>query len=323
MKTPLPFLLVAFVAVSPGATHAAAPEGGARDSRCHAFDEEKAKTFALLSGCPACVEKLRALDFCHGDARGVWSSRFDDVVMTAEPPEPEAAATLPSLKVTWSLVRQDDGKAVVQSVVPLERGVDGENWSFVDRYWFNPPDLKIQFFDYDGDGTDEVILSTYERHFESEPRSLVQLWTSRGGAVVAYPTGGRTPFVRVEDVDHDGRPDLVTLEVSVMAASGAAGHEVGPDVVYHSLPGGKFDGRDAVARAAFEKSCPPALRSFEGHKGADTETLAMLLICSRAAGMTSEQATAAARRLLGDATDGLVDVRGATEPEPSFHIAPR
>jgi hypothetical protein len=150
MKTPVPllFLALAFVAASPGATHAAAAEGGARDPRCHALDEEKAKTYALLSGCSACTEKLHALDFCHGDARGVWSSRFDDVVMTAEPPDPEAAANLPSLRVTWSLVRRDDGRPAATSVVPLERGQDGENWSFLDRYWFNPPAVNVQFFDY-------------------------------------------------------------------------------------------------------------------------------------------------------------------------------
>jgi hypothetical protein len=155
------------------------------------------------------------------------------------------------------------------------------------------------------------------------PRTLIELWTSRAGAVVAYPTGVRGEITRVEDVDNDGRPDLVTLEVSLTVPSGAAAHEVGPDVVYHSLPGGKFDGRDAVARAAFERSCPPQLRSFDGDKGRDPDSFAMLLICSRAAGMTAEQVAAGARRLLGDGADSWFDVKGAPDEEPSFHIAPR
>jgi len=298
-------------------------EGGARDPRCNAFDEENAKTYRLLSGCPSCAKMLQGLAFCHGDARGVWGSSFDDVEMTDEGKQPEAVSNLPSLKVTWSLVRRDDGKATSASVVPLERGAGGENRSFLDTYWFNPANVTVQFFDYDGDGSDEVILSSFEHHFEAEPRTLIELWTQRGGAVVPYPTGVPTPLTGVGDVDGDGRPDLFTFEVHVTIPSGAAAREAGPDVVYHSVAGGKFDGRDAVARAAFEKSCAPALRSFDGAKGQDPEELAMRLICSRAAGMTREQVAAAAQRLLGDATYAVVDVKDAIDPEPSFRIPPR
>jgi hypothetical protein len=336
MKTPIAILLLGLAVFSPSPLRAStdastSPKaglpppavGGPRDPRCHAFDEENGKTYRLLEGCPACTKMLRELDFCHGDARGVWGSVFDDVEMTSEPERPEATSNLPSMKATWSLVRRDDGKATAVSVVPLEKGQAGENWSFLDAYWFNPAHVTVQFFDYDGDGSDEVILSSFEHHFEGEPRTLIQLWTARGGAVVPYQTGVPTPLTRVEDVDHDGRPDLVTLEVSVTIPSGASARETGPDVVYHSVAGGKFDGRDAVARAAFEKSCPPELRSFGAASGRDPETLAMRLICSRAAGMTREQVTAAAERLLADAAYQPVEVKDAIDPEPSFRIPPR
>ncbi len=277
-----------------------ARDGGSSDStndaRCSPFGNDNARTYHLLLGCAECMVDLHPMfDRCHTDPRGAWGFVIDRAAMTTwngDGPVPR----LSSLVVGWNLVRRTDtdGSApLVASVEPFldsaeEVASEGVNWSIITEGWDTITVSPPEYFDFDGDGVDEVILHAH-RNSEGYSAPAFEIWTVRGGRVVPYPTGIKTAITGIDDVDGDGRPDIETIEVGADVTPGIGSPIfVGPTVVYHSLPNGAFSGRDAVARGAFERACPPELRALdEASFPTEEETLVMRVACARAAGMSA------------------------------------
>ncbi len=268
--------------------------GASHDPRCRAFHEANARTYRLLAGCKECTERLHAFVDpveCHADAKGVWGVVIEQTSLRTSSVQGDAP-TLASLEVGWRLTRRNDrdggtaSESWARPFVAPGLASDWVNWSIMDLSWGTLTVETPRFFDYDGDGIDEVILSSHAHTEGYSPRAF-ELWTAVDDAVVRYPNPLTTRIVDIEDVDHDGRPDLLTIEAGADLVSPIGEpRRAGPIVTYHSLPGGTFSGRDGVARALFEKECRPALRTLTAASlPEDDETLVTHLVCARAAGM--------------------------------------
>ena len=207
--------------------------------------------------------------------------------------------------VTWklslrmSIVRVADGRVTEANRLPSSAlgampardiGLSIEYAPQIDRW----VDL-LGAFDYDGDGNLEVLLALGDAESGEGSGMTRHLLTLVPRALRAYPhSPPLSDDSRMEDVDGDGRPDLVTrgaYEESTLSIYG------GPDpaavdslFVQHALPDGRFSANDAVARAALARACPSpppgsllALRqrvSGGGH-GVQRE-LARAVVCARA-----------------------------------------
>lgn len=207
--------------------------------------------------------------------------------------------------VTWklslrmSILRLADGKvteadrlpaSALGAVPPRDIGLFVEYAPQSDRW----VDL-LGAFDYDGDGNLEVLLALGDAESGESPRMTRHLVTLVPRALRAYP---HSPPLgddsRMEDVDGDGRPDLLTrgaYEGSAITTCGGADDDpaVAAMFVQHALPDGRFSPSDAAARAALVQACPspapvslPVLRQ-RIRKGQDVQReLARAVVCARA-----------------------------------------
>ncbi|WP_394833605.1 VCBS repeat-containing protein [Pendulispora rubella] len=162
-------------------------------------------------------------------------------------------------------------------------------------------------FDYDGDGQDEVILTgaSWVRDGVSQP--YARLWTIKGKKIDAYSSGGTAPeFGAVEDIDDDGRPDLLTNGVYTAeapdapdaAGCGAPEHRLaGPLLALHSRADGTFSASDEVAFAYAKKACPARPKSLlvkDVPADASAQPASSLdnLVCARLWGVSEADVTA-------------------------------
>ncbi|WP_394823764.1 FG-GAP repeat domain-containing protein [Pendulispora albinea] len=157
-------------------------------------------------------------------------------------------------------------------------------------------------FDFDGDGQDEVLLtgSSWVRDGASSPYG--RMWTLKGGKKIE-PYARAPEFGSVEDIDDDGRPDLLTngpyvLEASpTLAACGVTERRIaGPLLVLHSLPDGSFAAADDHAMAYAKKACPARpksiLTSASGDAAAPGADSVDTVACARLWGMSEADLTA-------------------------------
>lgn len=153
-------------------------------------------------------------------------------------------------------------------------------------------------FDWDGDGAPEVVLRVARYVFEAPEPDTVTLYTARGGVVRPYaPAQGFERILAVEDVDADGRPDLILPSPwRHCDRCGMMGvwHD-GPTLAAHALPDGTFSTRDDVARAWVMRQCERAPRG-----GPDDALDVLDLACARAWGQPPDAVVAAARALALD-----------------------
>ncbi len=114
------------------------------------------------------------------------------------------------------------------------------------------PELGVvrPLFDYDGDGRSELLLPVRQYEHASEgPRRLWVLTVTDDGRIVEYAPQLKS-IVWAEDVDGDGRPDLMLDPDDTLTNTDYPTHS---SVVRdgwrlaHSLPNGSFSTTDSVA----------------------------------------------------------------------------
>ncbi|HEU4408261.1 MAG TPA: VCBS repeat-containing protein [Polyangiaceae bacterium] len=187
------------------------------------------------------------LDFakaCFPVRGGAWAFRL--LEWRADPDGWEGA-----MHGRYELVYARDGLA--PEAVALPNGYDGLVQGMSSAS-LSPP----AFFDFDGDGEPEIFVRRQSHEHEGPSDEEGLLLTSRGGRVRPYP-GLPAKYNRLDDVDQDGRPDLVYYpyaEERESPCSGFGYRWLGPAFVAHSLPGGAFSTDDAFARDFARRSCP-------------------------------------------------------------------
>src|SRR5690606_32986696 len=119
-----------------------------------------------------------------------------------------------------------------------------------------PAPLSPAMFDFDGDGEPELWAGSSDK-FEPDEGAL---YTFKNNRVERYPlpsVGNR----RLQDVDDDGRPDVIWTTVfgEEPDCGDSAGTVQTPGFVAHSLPDGSFSLTDPSARHFAAQWCtaPP------------------------------------------------------------------
>ncbi len=155
-----------------------------------------------------------------------------------------------------------------------------------------------QFFDFDGDGDEEVIV-TGGAEEEGYSPELHEVWTFKGGAVVGYVPALGLEFDGTLDLDGDRRPDLVGRgpHSKILAESEVGQSEpIAPRFfVYRSMPDGTFDVHSSASIAYAKTQCgPQSAVDFEGATFDDAFGTA--LVCARLWGTSASDLHAAADR---------------------------
>ncbi|HET7543917.1 MAG TPA: VCBS repeat-containing protein [Polyangiaceae bacterium] len=105
--------------------------------------------------------------------------------------------------------------------------------------------LAPTLFDYDGDGEAELLFKMDAYVSEGTVSGSVgRVLTFKAGTVRNYTPEPGLNWSNVEDIDHDGRPDLLGAYGTVTVAA-------------HSLADGSFSTVDAAAQAVARRACPP------------------------------------------------------------------
>jgi hypothetical protein len=271
------------VAAEPSVPAAGVAPGAEARAACEPLLAHNRRVVAAAETKPA-----REIDYtkaCYPVRGGAWAFRLLEWKGAEGGDEGEAQGR-------YELVYVRDGLA--PAVVALPKGFDelsqGMNSADV-----APP----RFFDFDGDGEPEIFLRRHAHEHEgpSEDEGLLLGW--RDGQVRPYE-GLPARYDRLEDVDQDGRPDLIYYpyaEEREAPCSGFGYTWAGPAFVAHSLHGGAFAVDDGVARDFVKRACPsrpkPGAAAREG-AGDGVETPPEL--CARVWGAGEAEALALLKR---------------------------
>ena len=243
--------------------------------------EEKLDESALREG-DATSPGARA--HCASDGRVAWMIRADK--------------RGDGVEQTLLFASQDGARARQVSSVP------GVEW---------PPVIArhATLFDFDGDGTPELVATIAKNVRTFEPASRI-FATMKKGAIAAYPTGGKFLVEGAMDFDHDGRPDL---RVSFDLGKGSCGGDR-PVVerVAHALPGGRFSLDDAAALGIDQRRCE-SLASPDGMftpaVGAEPADLSLAWIaCERLRGKTADAVVDEVRKACEGDADAVAKCAG-------------
>ncbi|HEU4411361.1 MAG TPA: hypothetical protein VFS43_39285, partial [Polyangiaceae bacterium] len=148
----------------------------------------------------------------------------------------------------------------------------------------------------DDDGEPELFLRRVGREHEGPSNDAALLLTTRGD--VARPMPSAPPKIdALDDVDRDGRPDLVYYPYSTVRGScaGFDSSSFGPAFLAHSLPGGAFSTTDAVARAYVARACPTGPER-DAEADDDAPPRAPPELCARLRGASEAEALAVLAR---------------------------
>jgi hypothetical protein len=171
-------------------------------------------------------------------------------------------------------------------------------------------------FDWDGDGRAELYFE--QVHAQEENNAWVSrgdrfwIFTARGG--VREFNSAAMHANRIEDMNGDGRPDMV-LESPWITAGPCGISEVyypGPEVLLHSLPGGSFSSADSTAQGFLAHQCrarPERVISASAiEKGEAAAYPPFLIGCARWWGRSAESIKEEIERTYPPQADGGGDL---------------
>lgn len=288
---------------APASTDASAASVAA--GPCAAVTAEGARNLAALRRRFARVtdadtwNHVAAFNHCEETPDGAWAT-----VLVAPSGAPADDAGSESLEGLFRLAHVGrDGQRV--DVLPRTDRGDGfrvgerdTNWSYHD---IARTEMGVwTLFDYDGDGVPEVIVPVSTSVSEQGTNATVLVWKFSSAGLVPYDAAAGFSPVGVEDVDHDGRPDLYThghLEGEYNNSAGVDARLHGPRLVAWSLPWGAFTASSGVALERNRAACPSPPTAYVVHDTAGRELgmTAQNVACARLWGVPSaaiEQALA-------------------------------
>lgn len=230
-----------------------------------------------------------AMARCAITGRGAWAIELRDLHAT------EGAADQPTCEGNWDLVFSDGGGTEI-------RAADGEApfaWRQEPARGVVPGALLAS--DLDDDGVPEALVRTrVSGQWASDSNWTIV--TVHGGAVVPFSPVADLIVTDVEDLDHDGRLDLVTPGPYVAHVEDNV-EITGPPLLAHTVGDGTFAFDDALARGFARRHCPRRAREVvvrrsapDGGASAGSETLVGVdldleatgrrAVCARIAGAT-------------------------------------
>ena len=257
-----------------------------------------ARIAAAEPACKVDVGGMRdAFTHCAEADAGVWSLLADRFSIEHEPSaqDPHACA---GITVDVALVHVDRAGAE-QKIYPLRdpgtKGGRAENWSLVANWGSRQIDPPV-FFDFDGDGDLEVIV-TGSANDEGPDPSWHEAWTYKLGRIIPYPPLAKVAFETVADVDGDGRPDVWTrgpyAHIEAGSALGGMWPVAPPIFLLHSEKDGSFDGSGAIARAELKKACPQKPELADAGDLDHVDDVVSAIVCARAWGASEREVRAA------------------------------
>jgi len=235
-------------------------------SRCGQIESENRDALGALAGkgeSSAIVEFANALHHslrCVETPRGAWGLTIGALTATGD-----------AIGGRWSIVHVDPaGKRV--SVFPdatfavggggQESVTQNQNleWSGTMRIVPAAPVL----FDFDGDGSPEAVVVVRIDVVQESGNSVRVLrgrvWTAREGKVTLYGPARELIVEEIQDVDGDGRPDIITHvpyadTTTIQCGSEDAYPVYGPILLAHSLADGTFARADTQAVLFAKRAC--------------------------------------------------------------------
>jgi len=137
---------------------------------------------------------------------------------------------------------------------------EGDNIRGVPTFRYETGRGQELVFDYDADGLPEIGVYRFSSFHTLPPEVELSVWTLKQGRIVPYAPADGLAMVGVDDVDADGRPDLLLDSRGEILGPGgcswtgqsdcmASFHtSTRPDQVAHSLADGSFSTKDSVAK---------------------------------------------------------------------------
>jgi hypothetical protein len=118
---------------------------------------------------------------------------------------------------------------------------------------------RLEVSDLDGDGDPEAFVFGGSAD-EGPDETWFELLTFKNGRIESYAPAKGIEIADVQDVDGDGRFDLLSPgpynRVTQASALGGTFPAFGGALVMHTLPDGTFSATDAVAKDFLKKECP-------------------------------------------------------------------
>ena len=255
---------------------AASLDGGPPAVTCESLKVNNRAALGMLSGCPSCVARVMAFaGECKRDPTGTWR------VAVTNPSLDTLRGVPTGYGFSFKLVREpvcpDGGSCAAVDEGVVEHAVSVTLPSKEMPRWTT--------FDYDHDGIPEVLFATGS---EAGVITARKLSSPQPGNAVTWAVDANKPasgfaFTGIDDVDHDGRPDLRTT----------GGYPGPPMFVAHSLPDGTFSQTDDVAKAAFAAGCPKTGEELTGLTAQEPPDLMRRVACARARGRSPAEVIAA------------------------------
>ncbi len=252
-NAPRPTVAVAVAAPPPATGPAPAPAVDV----CERVAEAQRTLRAAIPTPPEGTEIPDDFAACIPTPHGAWSLEFDSLRVTDSG----------SWRGHWSVAHYDGAGRRVAIALTQPGDERAEDLTpAADNLDVSPPYSALrpntETFDYDGDGEPELALVLTLGQNEAEDPVRGRVWTFRDGAIAAFAPAINVEVTNIEDVDRDGRPDLLTpIPFSTTAEAPGSGFTYaidGPMWVFHSLAGGAFSSTDTVAVGAARTACPSA-----------------------------------------------------------------
>lgn len=276
-----------------------APRDAALDpSRLQAFCRDQAdanehvyRRATRHASCPL-ETSLRvhgAMARCAMTPGGAWAIELRELHVV------ETDAGTPSCVGTWQLVFSY-GDGTETRIAP---GEEAYPW-LQDLASASVPGALIAS-DLDGDGAPEALVRVHRADTTASDSNWF-VWTTHGGNVVSFSPVADIAIIDVEDVDHDGRLDLITSGPYVARIDDTPEGEItGPALLAHTIGDGTFAFDDALARTFARRRCPrhardvvvsrdtpdggPVYDAAASAGDIDLEATARRVVCARIAGV--------------------------------------